>query len=355
MGQEQTYANQRITTIVQLGIDNSTIALATDNCIDLLHLSDNIHLANSRSIISATVPACYITQSARRAKVRNGITARLRQYVVSNRNQSILLTKHHAILANQSQTVNIGIDNYTQVCLLAYDNLRNFGQVLGQRLGIVRKLTIGVTVELDNLATHTTQQLGNSRTTHRIDSVYDNLKILLGNSLNINQRQCQHHIDVSEIEVLACYNTTNVVNIGELIVGLFGKSKHLLTIFVGQELATSIEQLQRIPLLGIVRSGDDNTTIGLMRSDCHLDTRSGTEIDIDNISTATDQRALNQAHNHLTRDAGITTYDDLNALFATAFLDETRVSYCILYDIDRSKVFTLNATDCAANTRDRFN
>ena len=146
-----------------------------------------------------------------------------------------------------------------------------------------------------------------------------------------------------------------MVDIGELIVGLLGKSKHLLTVLVGQKFATCIEQFQRIPLLGVVRSSDDDTSVSLMRCYSHLDTWCGTEIDIDHVCTTTDQRTFNQAHYHLTRNSGIATHHDLNALFTTALLNETSVSYCILNDVNRRKIFALNATNRTTNTRDRFN
>ena len=48
-----------------------------------------------------------------------------------------------------------------------------------------------------------------------------------------------------------------------IVVGL-GNCKHLLALSVIQELTVLIQQFESVPLLGIVRSGYDDTSAGLL-------------------------------------------------------------------------------------------
>ena len=62
--QEEHDANQCITAVVALGIDDATIAFAADDGSHFLHLCSNIDLAHSGSIILATIFLSNISQSA---------------------------------------------------------------------------------------------------------------------------------------------------------------------------------------------------------------------------------------------------------------------------------------------------
>ena len=53
--QEEGDTNEGITTIMALWIDDSTIAFTTDDCVNILHLGSNIHLAYSSCGVLATM------------------------------------------------------------------------------------------------------------------------------------------------------------------------------------------------------------------------------------------------------------------------------------------------------------
>ena len=66
IGQEERDTHERVATIVQLGIDNASIAFTADDCVRLLHHLHHVDLAHSGRRVSLSVLVRYILQSARR-------------------------------------------------------------------------------------------------------------------------------------------------------------------------------------------------------------------------------------------------------------------------------------------------
>ena len=145
--QEEGDTHQCVTSVVALGINHSTVALATDNGIHLLHLRGDIHLTHSGSTILSTVFLGHITQGTSRRKIRNGIAGSLRQHIVCHTHQCIFLAKHLSVFTDKGQTVHIGIHHDTQVVFAGLHLVHNALQVFLQRLRVVGKVAIGFTVQ----------------------------------------------------------------------------------------------------------------------------------------------------------------------------------------------------------------
>ena len=71
----------------------------------------------------------------------------MRKDVVGYRNQCVLLSEHLAILADEGQTVYIGIDDYTKVKTSLTHLVHDALQVFLQRFGIVSKLSCAFAVK----------------------------------------------------------------------------------------------------------------------------------------------------------------------------------------------------------------
>ena len=350
VGQEECYAYQCIATIVQLRVDNSTVTLATDYCAGLLHLGHYVHLAYSRSRVLTTVSNGYIAQSTRRREVRAGVTQVVREDIVGNSHQGILLAKHRSILVYKCQAVNVWVNHDTEVCTHLYDNLRDLGEVLSEWLRVVCKLAVRLAVELHNLATELLQECGDYNTANRVYGVHYNLELACLNLLNINELECKHLVDVCRVEVLARNHLSDIVNIREDEVLLLGQSEHQLTLLSIEELTLLVEELERIPLLRVVRCGDDDTTVSLVCDNCHLGTRCGAETYIDYIHATTEECTLDDVVHHLARDTCVATYDDTQLLGLILACNKASVGDSKLNDVDWSEVFTHLSANCTADS-----
>ena len=63
------------------------------------------------------------------------------EYVVGNADQRVFLAEHPAILTDKGQTVDIGVDDDTQVEASLAHTLHDTLQVLLQRFGVMGELT----------------------------------------------------------------------------------------------------------------------------------------------------------------------------------------------------------------------
>ena len=135
---------------------------------------------------------------------------------------------------------------------------------------------------------------------------------------------------------------------------LLGHSQHLLALGIGEELAAAVEQLQGVPLPGVVRRRDDDATVGPVHDDSHLGPGRRAEARIDHVGTAGEQRALDQVGDHFPRDAGVAPDDNDGLAALGARGNQPHVGRGELHDIGRRQVLARRASDRTADARNRL-
>ncbi len=133
-----------------------------------------------------------------------------------------------------------------------------------------------------------------------------------------------------------------------------GQTQHFATLLVVEKLAMLVEQLKRIPLLGIVRSGDDNATTRFLPHHCKFGGGSRGQTDVHHVKTHAGERTHYQIEHHATAQAGITAYDYHIALHRTVVTHILRIGRGKLDDVQRSQAITSRATNGATNSRYRL-
>ena len=118
VSQEQCNADQSVTSVVNLRIDDTSVTFTTDYCVCVLHLCDNIDLANSGGIVLATSLASHVTNRTSGAQVRDCVSLCMAQHIVGNTYKRVLLAEHLSVLADDGKTVNIRINYETDINLL---------------------------------------------------------------------------------------------------------------------------------------------------------------------------------------------------------------------------------------------
>ena len=279
----------------------------------------------------------------------------LREDVVGHSHQRVLLDEHRAVLADQCQPVDIGIHDDPQVGLLAADHPGYFGQVLRQRLGVVGEFARGVAVQLHDLAPQSSQQFGHHDAAHRIHGVHNDLVAARTDGLGIDQRERQHLRDVPFVERFARKDAPDAVDGGVFVILLFRHRKHLFPLGIAEEFPVGVEQLQGVPLAGVVRGGDDDAAVGLVRDDGHLDPRRGAQADVYHIRTARQQGAFDQVGDHLARNPGVAA-DDYGKFFARLTAGgQTGVGRGELHHVGRRQVPGLGPSHGAPDAGNGFN
>ena len=157
------------------------------------------------------------------------------------------------------------------------------------------------------------------------------------------------------VEILAQNDVANIINGGVVVTLLFGHCQHLLALGIVEELAALVEQLQGVPLSGVVRCGDDDAAVGLVRNHGHLRAGGCAEPYVDDIDTCAEERALHKVFDHRAREAGIATNNHGDAFAAVLIFDKTCVCRCELNNIYGREVVRGFASYRSTNARNGFN
>ena len=197
-----------------------------------------------------------IAQRTRRREVANGSARGVGKHIVGHGDEGVLLTEHLTVFLNECQTVDIGVDDDTHIIATLLQFIHDTSEILLQRLRVMSKVAIGLSIEELRLYTQCLQQLGQDDTTDAVDAVDDNTEASLANSLSIDKFECQHTFNVAAVHGVIFAIVAHVVDIG--IEEVFGSSdaQYLLAFCLVEEFAFAVEKLQRIPLTGVVAGRD---------------------------------------------------------------------------------------------------
>ena len=195
IGQEKRDAHERVTTVVQFGIDDASVAFAANHGIGLLHHLNNVDFAHSGRRVSLSVFVGYILQRTGGGKVRNRISGRMLQYVVGHSHEGVLLYKERAVLLNDSEAVHIGIHHETDIVVGATHRVADAGQILRDRLRIVCEHTVHLAIEHSHIInSQLFKQIRQCQCTRGVHRVENHLEVGLRDGVLINQRQIQDSI-----------------------------------------------------------------------------------------------------------------------------------------------------------------
>ena len=115
-----------------------------------------------------------------------------------------------------------------------------------------------------------------------------------------------------------------------------------------------IEQFERIPLLGVVTGGQDDTSCRFLTRYGQFGSRGGCQTDVHYIVSHAHQCAAYNLLHHMTAKTGITTYYNLIVL-RQGCTTLRRISRCETNDINGVQAFAYASTYSASDTRDAFN
>ena len=296
--QEKGDTYEGVAAIVALRIDDAAIAVATNHSTYLLHLRGDIDLAYSCCRVLATVLHGDIAEGAGATQVGNGVALSMAQYVVGHADKGVLFAEHHTILADESQTVDIGIDHDTEIEVAALHAIHDAMKVLLQRLRVMGKVACTLAVENLVVDTQLLEQLGQDDASYRVDGIYADAELALADSLAVDELQTQHRVDVALVIAVVDGAGAKFVDLSIVEVFFLGHAQNLSAIGSREEFALAVEQLQGVPLTGVMRGGDDDAAIGTCHADCQLSGRRCGIADIDDVVAHTHQGSNDDVAHH---------------------------------------------------------
>ena len=254
--------------------------------------------------------------------------------IVGHADECVFLAEHGAVLADEGQTVYIGVNNNAEIeaafAHAAHDSL----QVFLQRFWIMGKVAIGLAVQYLIINAKGLQQIREDDAAHAVDGIHADAEAGLADGFCIDELQGKHALDVAMVEGVVFNVFSQMVHIGILESLFLGYAKHLVAFFLVEELTLAIEQLQGIPLARIMRGGDDDAAVGTAHANGQLGGRRGGQSDVDDVVAIAHQSSANHVLHHLARDAGIAANDNLAAtLLSLALRDKSGIGGYKLHDV----------------------
>lgn len=176
--------------------------------------------------------------------------------------------------------------------------------------GLWAKSPVGSPVETLHLHAHTFQQSGYHNTPHGVHGIDRHPKAPFPDSLRIHQRQSQYPVNMLVAERGALYHAAERIDIRIGEIRRIREPQHLAPVGIAEELAPRVEQLESVPLPGIVARGDDDAAVGRLGRYGHLHSRCRAESEVYHIHPAPHKGTLHKAVNHLARKTGIASHSD---------------------------------------------
>ena len=151
-------------------------------------------------------------------------------------------------------------------------------------------------------------------------------------------------------EIVVFYHA-KVVYGGEIEVSAFCAVEDGLALHSCKELAVLVEELEGIPLAGIVAGGDDDAAVCLAESDGELRRGCAGKTAAHYVYAAGYEGAYHEVLHHLSAEAGVTAYDHLVAVSERllALLEAFAVSIGELNDVYGGEIVPGGASDSATD------
>ena len=310
MAEEECYTNECVATIVAGWVDNAAVAFAADHGIVLAHECGDVHFAYSRSLVGAAVATGDISQCACGGEVADRVTGCVLEHIVGNADQRIFLAEHVAVLADDSQTVNIRVNYKSYIRLATTQQVANLGEMLRQRFGVMREVSVRCAVEADNiLHAECLQHSRNSQSANGVDAIDSHGEVSLAYRLGVHKFQVQYVLHVVG-QIILVLDSAEFADLGESEVFALGDGEYLFALLVREKLSALVKQFERVPLHRVVAGGEDNTSGSLLTDDSQFSGRRGGETDVHHAVAHTAECGCNEHVNHLTTNACVTTYDE---------------------------------------------
>ena len=234
------------------------------------------------------------------------------QDVVGNGNESVLLAIHSAVLAEESQTVHVGVNYECDIVLALLHELLDFNKVLLQRFGIVLEVTGRLCEQAGNLLhTELLEQLGQDDTTYTVYCIESHLEVCVAYCLNVNEVEIQNHVDVLLVVRVVLGVLAQVIHISILEILSLCNAENLLALLLVEELALLVQKLQGIPHTGVVACSEDDTAVCALHCNCNLGGWSAGQTDVHHIKAHAHQSTADNVLHHLARDTCVATNNNL--------------------------------------------
>ena len=159
----------------------------------------------------------------------------------------------------------------------------------------------GLAVEGDDVAhAQGPEQFGHDDTAYGVDRINGHCEVGLADGLDIDEVHGKNLLDVAAHICCVGIYVTEFMHACEVEVFGLGDAEHFGTFGGVKEFAALVQELEGVPLYGIVRCGEDETAACVLAGDGEFGCRSGGKVDVDNIEAGAHEGAYDEVLDHRT-------------------------------------------------------
>ena len=225
--------------------------------------------------------------------------------------ECIFLAVHNSVFTYERQTVYVWVYDNAEVVAAFLHFVHNAAEVLLYWFGVMGEVACRFAVEQCIFHADLVEQFGQNNAANGVHSIYTHTELAGFNGFQVSQFECFHCIDVALVERVVLLVAAKLVYVGIVEIFLFCYVEHGSTVFCSEKFALVVQQFQCVPLARIVRSGDDDTTIGTLHTHGKLGGRGGCQTDIYDIGTNTHKCAAHNVLHHFARNACVASNNNL--------------------------------------------
>ena len=217
------------------------------------------------------------------------------------------------------------------------------------------KFACGLAVELDDIFhAESAEQLRDYDTANRVDSVDGYRKVGLGYGICVHKLKSEHLLDVTAVVGVVYIFMSEIIDFGKGVFAAFGYAQHLFALCVVEKFAFLVEELEGVPLLGVVAGCDDDASDRAFLHYSYLCCRSRGQTDVDHIHAHGCEGAGDEIADHGAAQTCVATHYDGARVARGITADKCCVSGCKLYNVQRREAFAGCAAYGAAYTGNRL-
>ena len=182
--------------------------------------------------------------------------------MVGHRHKGVFFPEEAPVLAHKTQPVHVRIHADAQVARLGRDGVRQIHEVFGQGLRVVGKMSCGVAMHRHNVHIERLKKKGHRQPARGVHRIHGHFQAGRTDGVGVDELQAQHVVHVLLQPRVVVGGGAGVVHVGKRQ-GRLGQIQHAFSRILGQEFAMLVQQLQGVPLFGVVGGGQNQPAIGL--------------------------------------------------------------------------------------------
>ena len=277
------------------------------------------------------------------------------EHVVGNADEGVFLAEHVAGFADESEAVDVGVDDDAEVAVVLAHAVGDLREVLRYGLGVVGEVAGGVAVELDDVVdAEGAEEARDGDATGGVDGVDGDLEVRLAYGVGVDEFEREDALDMAVDFVVEGGDVAEVVDVGVEEVGRLGEAEDFLAFGVGDEFAAGVEELECVPVLGVVAGGDDDAAVAMVVDDAHLGGGSGGEAGFEDVDAASHEGADDEAVDHGAGEAGVATDGEAEAPAGVGVFEEGGEGGGELDDVEGAETLAGASADGAADAGNGF-